>query len=266
MAFCSNCGKQLVDGAKFCSSCGAAVVRSTEESTAKRKTVYEGELHKCPNCGELLDSFVTICPTCGYEIRGAKAANSVRELAAKLEQIEAQTMEMPELKQSLMRTVFGRDFHDKEAIEKAKRDFEGQKDHQKENLISNYSIPNTKEDIYEFFILAMSNIEVGGYCKDAWLSKLEQAYQKAILVFDDPVKLSNLTSLYDKITQKQKIKKLIAPILCVLGILMIIIGSFAGSASGDENSPFYVLVLLGINALVISMYIFLFKLVKGFKK
>ena len=112
----------------------------------------------------------------------------------------------------------------------------------------------------------MSNIEVGGYCKDAWLSKLEQEYQKAILVFDDPVKLSNLTSLYDKITQKQKIKKLIAPILCVLGILMIIIGSFAGSASGDENSPFYVLVLLGINALVISMYIFLFKLVKGFKK
>ena len=131
MAFCSNCGKQLVDGAKFCSSCGAAVVQSTEESAAKRKTVYEGELHKCPNCGELLDSFVTICPTCGYEIRGAKAANSVRELAAKLEQIEAQTMEMPELKQSLMRTVFGRDFHDKEAIEKAKRDFEEQKKQQK---------------------------------------------------------------------------------------------------------------------------------------
>jgi len=232
MAFCSNCGKQLVDGAKFCSSCGAAVVQSTEESAAKRKTVYEGELHKCPNCGELLDSFVTICPTCGYEIRGAKAANSVRELAAKLEQIEAQTMEMPELKQSLMRTVFGRDFHDKEAIEKAKRDFEEQKKQQKINLIANYSVPNTKEDIYEFFILAISNIEAGGYCKDAWLAKLEQAYQKAKLVFDDPVKLGHLTSLYDKVSQKQKIKKLVGPVVCAIGVVMMIIGFAFEEMSG----------------------------------
>lgn len=246
MAFCSNCGKQLVDGAKFCSGCGATVVQTTVEENTKRKVVYEGELHKCPSCGEVLGAFVSVCPICGYEIRGAKAANSVRELSVKLEQIEAQTMEIPEPKKSLMRTVFGRDFHDKEAVEKAKRDFEEQKKQQKISLISNYSVPNTKEDIYEFFILAISNIEAGGYCTDAWLAKLEQAYQKAILVFGDSVKLNYLANLYDKVTKKRKMKKLITPMLCAIGILMMIVGQFAGSASGDGDSPFYMVTLLGM--------------------
>ena len=66
MAFCSNCGKQLVDGAKFCSGCGATVVQTTVEENAKRKVVYEGELHKCPSCGEVLGAFVSVCPVCGY--------------------------------------------------------------------------------------------------------------------------------------------------------------------------------------------------------
>ena len=37
----------------------------------ERKTVYEGQLHKCPNCGELLDAFRSHCSSCGYEIRDA---------------------------------------------------------------------------------------------------------------------------------------------------------------------------------------------------
>lgn len=66
MAFCINCGQELAEGAKFCANCGKAV---TGESTiSQRKTVYEGNLHKCPNCGEVLNSFVTNCPTCGHEI------------------------------------------------------------------------------------------------------------------------------------------------------------------------------------------------------
>lgn len=141
-------------------------------------------------------------------------------------------MKIPEPKKSIMRTVFGRDFHDKEAVEKAKRDFEEQKKQQKISLISNYSVPNAKEDIYEFFILAISNIEAGGCCKGAWLAKLEQAYQKAKLVFDDPVKLDYLTSLYDKVSKKQKIKKLVGPVVCAIGVVMMIIGSLFEEMSG----------------------------------
>ena len=62
-------------------------------------------------------------------------------------------------------------------------------------LIKNFSIPNNKEDIMEFAILASSNIDVKVYgslegqryqmlnpaqreISDAWLAKFEQANQK----------------------------------------------------------------------------------------
>ena len=51
MAFCINCGQELTEDAKFCANCGQAV--GNNSSTSQRKTVYDGELHKCPNCGEL---------------------------------------------------------------------------------------------------------------------------------------------------------------------------------------------------------------------
>ena len=86
MAFCTNCGEQVIDGAKFCANCGMAVVE-TNKST-QRKMVYEGELHKCPNCGEILESFVINCSACGYELRGANNTSSVKVLAMKLEQLE----------------------------------------------------------------------------------------------------------------------------------------------------------------------------------
>ena len=106
MAFCINCGQELAEGAKFCANCGKAVNNS---ATTQRKTVYDGELHKCPNCGELLNSFVTNCPTCGYELRSVKTNSPVNELAKKIEKTTSVA----------------------EQIE----------------LITNFYVPNTREDI-----------------------------------------------------------------------------------------------------------------------
>lgn len=216
MAFCINCGQELAEGAKFCANCGKAV--NADNSTAQRKTVYDGELHKCPNCGERLDSFVTICPACGYEVRGAKAASCVNELAQKLERSES--------------------------IE------------QKIDLIRNFYIPNTKEDIYEFFILATSNISAGGYDVEAWYAKLEQAYQKARLSFGTAPEFKYLNQLYQKAKKQQRatsitrcVKKsrmLQCLLLGALGAVMMIIGCFGGYLSGDEDSPFYMIGLIGL--------------------
>ena len=123
MVFCINCGQQLLDGAKFCANCGKAVGASQNETTEQRKTVYEGEIHKCPNCGEILSSLSVICPSCGYEIRGNKASNSVKEFAMQLANAE--------------------------------------NDKQKITLIQSYPIPNNKEDILEFLILAATCFDPG---------------------------------------------------------------------------------------------------------
>lgn len=82
MAFCMNCGQELPNGAKFCAGCGTATGEVGAE-TSQRKIAYDGELHKCPNCGEIVDAFVSKCSACGYELRDAKNSNAVREFAEK---------------------------------------------------------------------------------------------------------------------------------------------------------------------------------------
>lgn len=169
MAFCINCGQELADGAKFCANCGISVGANQSEKNGQRKSIYEGEVHKCPNCGEILESFITNCPSCGYELRGTQGSSITLEFANKL-----------------MATT-----DEKQLV----------------NLIRGFSIPNTREDVLEFFILASSNYDYYVDHQDvskAWLAKLEQCHQKAkILLINEP-EYSEIEKLYTEIHTKLK--------------------------------------------------------------
>ena len=72
MAFCRNCGHEVHDTDNFCLYCGTATKDKTDNSSQseqKRKESFDGEIKKCPYCGEILKSFETNCPTCGLELR-----------------------------------------------------------------------------------------------------------------------------------------------------------------------------------------------------
>lgn len=161
MPFCTRCGQELSQSEKICPSCGDEISATPPPST-KRETVFEGEIHKCPHCGEALPSFTSVCPACGFEIRGSHASDSVREFALKLEQ--AQT------------------------------------DDQKSTIIRNFPIPNTKEDVLEFMVLASTNIanEPQKVMLEAWIAKFEQSYQKAQMLFGSDSDFSNIQSIYTK--------------------------------------------------------------------
>ena len=166
MPFCVNCGQETREGIKFCAHCGTPI--SGAETNYERRSTYEGELHKCPNCGTVLGSFVSVCPSCGYELRGARSATAIRLLAEKLENVSPG---------------------------------------KQRDIIKNFPIPNTKEDIFEFMLLASSNFNAMYYAahldeddiSDAWLAKIEQCYSKAKISFGNQQDFEKIESLYLKI-------------------------------------------------------------------
>ena len=208
MAFCANCGCSVNEHANFCPRCGATTRKDHSANTdgfSERKVTYDGEIKKCPNCGEVLKSFTPNCPSCGYELRNSRTTNYILEFSKKLE-----------------------------AAATSK---------QKDDLIRHFVMPNTKEDIYEFMILAASNLETGGDNTDAWLVKLEHAYQKAKYIFGDSLEIkpisniyNNATKQYSKIKFKQKTKSFgsflvkhwrgtISTILGIIAIIFCMIGA-----------------------------------------
>lgn len=207
MAYCKNCGAVLVDGAKFCQKCGTKVDAAAPNSSTRQQE-YAGTMYKCPRCGEVLESFVSNCPACGLELRGTKATSSVREFALKLEAIEASR-----------RFEIIPQFSSQAEADK----FISSTDQQKISLIENFAVPNTKEDILEFMILATSNIDASAYgtteptrgqkaMANAWYSKIKQTYIKAKNAYGSARDFAKIQNLYDECSidiKQQKKRKII---------------------------------------------------------
>lgn len=162
MSYCRKCGNELEKDAKFCTKCGTKVNIKAEE----RKIVYDGEIHKCPNCGESLKAFTTNCPTCGFELRNSKASSAISEFADKVNNLSS-------------------------TDECAK-------------LIRNFPIPNNKEDILEFMLLAASNLvgQSNRIVFEAWLAKFEQSYQKAKVSFENEEIFYKIDKIYQETEKK----------------------------------------------------------------
>lgn len=166
MSYCQNCGKELPEGARYCMSCGKPVLLDNNNSNT-RKQMYDGVIHKCPNCGEILDSFISHCPSCGYELRDTVSSGSAREFARKIE--------------------------------------EAYDDEQRAWLIRNFTIPNTKEDILEFIILASTNANIEcmtNEISEAWIAKLEQCHHKAELILVDDPDYPKMQQIYESTCKK----------------------------------------------------------------
>lgn len=193
--------------------------KTTKAHNQERKVSFEGEIRKCPQCGELIKAFMSNCPSCGYELRGVRTTSSVHEFA--------------------------------------KQVAHSHKKSTKEELIRNFYIPNTKEDIIEFFILAVSNIETDAESREAWASKLEQTYQKARFTFGDTNEFKYIEQLYNNVRKLENKKKfgvfiakwwvcLLGAFITVLGFYLEIMGNFKGASSGNPDSPYYMLAFIAL--------------------
>lgn len=242
--FCTSCGEKNNIGARFCQSCGTPSgtgnnIKQTEEfrkeeyhqsTYYERRQEFAGKIIKCPNCGETLRSFVAMCPSCGYELRDSKSSSAVSEFARKLEKIESTRQPSSGLRG--VANAFGMDVVDKT-------------DEEKENMIRSFSVPNNKEDIFEFMILAASNIDIAALnmsrISKAWLAKFEQTYNKAKLSFGADSDFEKIKYIYItkiKEIKKEKIKNyaiIFGPIAFLFVLLLCIVIPVKVSASSTEK-------------------------------
>lgn len=245
MAFCSNCGQKLELGAKFCSECGAPVGGS---SNTQRQQVFEGDIHKCPNCGEIIKAFEPVCPSCGYEFRNTASSSAVKEFSRKLEQIEASRRPVSVIDSVVKSLGFGiqQDTTDEQVL----------------NYIRTFNVPNTKEDAFEFMILASSNINytvlsaekssdagansVEEFNKmkarsEAWVAKVEQVYQKARISFGSDNDFQKIQDLYERVTQalykakKEKKRKATTSLIPILLLILLFVLFFGSKAISHNN-------------------------------
>lgn len=219
MPYCSNCGEELSGKAKFCPNCGQPVGQTVNRN--QRKQSFQGEIIKCPNCGEILDSFQTVCPSCGFEFRNAQSSNAVKIFEQKLEKLEENRQ--PDVIAGGLKGFLG--------LEKT------QIDHTDEKILSlirSFNVPNTKEDVWEFMILASSNINLSAISanesgdagadsyedlnamlarNDAWIAKMKQVYAKARISFGSEEEFQKIQRLYNETldaiekAQKEKTRK-----------------------------------------------------------
>jgi hypothetical protein len=222
MAFCVKCGNQLAENQKFCIKCGTAVSDAAPQQTApvqsskdgeavqpQPRTVTVGQVKKCPACGSPVESFQGRCPSCGHEINVAQIASSLQTFVEKLE-----------------------NQYDDES---------------KLSLIESFPIPNTKEDLLEFMLMASSNIKpvngiasVGyGYLRvltfgiwkgpivnrynTAWKIKCKQAYSKAKIVLAGDKNLPQFDALMNEISKSEKRTRITIIITILVFVVFVIV-------------------------------------------
>lgn len=170
-----------------------------------RQQQFAGTILKCPNCGTVISQTTAICPECGYHITGQAAVSSVQAFCDKLMLLESRR------KGAGLGQMLG---------------LINPVDNQKLSLIRSFPIPNTIDDIQEFMLLAIANIDVAlskntwnnrhqskakrgesglsmpKTISDAWVEKMKQAYQKAIISFANDPAFAYVQRLFlDKMTE-----------------------------------------------------------------
>lgn len=181
--------------------------KNEKANTASPKSDKLGDVRKCPACGAIAETFATKCADCGTEFRNIEASQNITRFFEKLDEIEAgRTDSIHEddgpsnigvgtiIKLILFWWILVPIKLINFVINKSKPTKWSTTDSRKEELIMNFPVPVSREEIFEFLTLAESKLHANTYFnslseqtkyKDAWnkiwLKKIEQIYAKASL-------------------------------------------------------------------------------------
>ena len=214
MALFEDIGKTLGQVAAGVTDAAQTVAGAAQETMEQAKQQREqdrakalSDESKCPGCGHPLNGVDAVCPVCGYERRtGSDDDGSVAQFVKQLNKIEHGRNNVMD---SLSKTLSGRTSNPT--------------DERLAAHIRNYVVPNTKEDVFEFMLLAAGNLDAGKVAAlqkrkgffgssnatrqerdgisevviTAWLNKFEQTYQRAKISFGADPDFRRIQDIYD---------------------------------------------------------------------
>ena len=163
---------------------------------AAPKSDKYGDVKKCPSCGAMVESFKTSCGYCGHAFTNVDANSSIERLFKMLN--EAEDMRIMEKQSDNPFSAIGGVFS--ESLSNIRGP--GKVDRKKMEIISNFPIPTTREDMLEFLSLALPRAQKKGNFITAqnpenkvhnsfvnvWHAKCEQIIMKARFSMKDDKK------------------------------------------------------------------------------
>lgn len=237
MAFCSNCGEKMVEGAAFCYKCGNSL-NVRKEGVIKKEDIFQPDIEvekedsdlkikRCPSCGYGIPSFVASCPACGNEFRSVKNSDTLKKLVSQVDECEREIAGNQKKYHSgfMSWSPSGKIawiiinailfmvplcFYFIWPMIRIKRDPQLTPEERKlVSLIENFPIPNDRESVLETLVYAKEKIDFISkerlhsknlYWTGLWIQKAEQIKQKADLLFpkDEVVKKTYQEILKDK--------------------------------------------------------------------
>jgi hypothetical protein len=277
MAFCANCGTKMDDGVKFCPSCGTAA-GGVPPAAPKPATEKVGNIRKCPACGAEVESFQTRCASCGHEFANVGASGNIKAFFDKIMELES----APAGQGSAPKKNIGRilllagiavtffvlaiiGYADGGMSDLIGASVVGilvfvsvllimmftqsvklnETELKKKTMIENFPIPNTREDLLEFLILASSKIvpahgftysaRLGQAWNKIWAVKCRQVYAKSDLTFaGDQTALTTVKDIRERTelpfrqARKRMIIAAIVPVIALLYGVFTLINNATG--------------------------------------
>jgi hypothetical protein len=186
--------------------------QNVEKPIVAPKSDKLGDVKKCPSCGAIVQSFSTKCSDCGNEFRNIEASQNITKFFEKLDELESNRKEnlydnQNQESETSVRTlikwwVFWWILIPLKLItfliNKSNPARWSTTDSRKEEMIMNFPVPNSREEIIEFITLSVSKIqnisiikifdEEGKYISkwnSIWKKKAEQIFTKAKLSMND---------------------------------------------------------------------------------
>lgn len=139
-----------------------------------------GNIKTCPACGSFIKAMELTCSDCGHEFTNTQANSTLLKLLEQIEKINNKEITTPQI----LKGALG---------EQAKKNqIDQEKNKLKSELIENFPIPNTREDILEFLAYSLSKGKDNSYMSyfgdgystsGAWRKKAEEVIIKSKIMF-----------------------------------------------------------------------------------